>query len=386
MTRPGAHVERLTLSRFRCHGSVRLESGHPTVVLVGPNGAGKTNLLEALSFLAPGRGLRNAALGDVGQWTPARPPVPGDPLVWAVSARVRIGGADEVSIGTGLEASGRPGAREKRVVQIDGQPAAGHAALGALFPVLWLTPEMDPLFRDAAQERRRFLDRFVAALDPGHTGRASAYARAQRERLRLLRSPQRPPGAWLDALEDVMARHGVALVAARRDLLDRLGAAVSLSCGPFPGVRLDMDSDVDRWLASGPALAAEDRLRDALAASRETDAQRDITTAGPHRDDLLAWHGTTGAPAHHSSTGEQKAMLVALLLAQSRVLSASRGVSPLLLLDDVAAHLDGLRRDALFEALRALGSQVWVSGTDRELFGGVGPDALFLRLENGAIL
>ncbi|MBK1664989.1 DNA replication/repair protein RecF [Rhodospirillum rubrum] len=377
-------VERLTLTAFRCYDRLRLDVGPRPMVLTGPNGAGKTNLLEALSFLAPGRGLRRAALADpcrrAGGGVGGDAATAGAP--WAVAAHLRLPAGPGtlgrgVDVGTGLE---RATAGERRLVRIDGA-TAGQAALGDLFSVLWLTPEMDGLFRGAASERRRFLDRLVNGLDPDHAGRTAAYAQAQRERARLLREGRASRG-WLDGLEDVMARHGVAIVAARRDLVDRLGAAVRGATGPFPGARIDLVSEVDGWLAAGPALAAEDRLRAALATARGPEAP----APGPHRDDLAVRHGPKDIPAVQASTGEQKAVLIALILAQARVQEAARAVAPLLLLDEGVAHLDAPRRAALGEALSGQGLQAWVSGTEAQAFDSWAKNAQFLRIAEGVVL
>ncbi|CCG07454.1 DNA replication and repair protein RecF [Pararhodospirillum photometricum] len=257
-------------------------------------GQAKTNLLEALSFLTPGRGLRGAALAEVGyRPTPHAPPSP----TWGVAARLALGVRGAAEVGTGREVA----AGERRLVRIDGRSAAGQAALGALMPVLWLTPDLDGLFRGAASDRRRFLDRLVNALDPEHAGRAAAYARAQRDRLRLLRQGGAVP-AWLDALEDVMARQGVAVVAARAQLLDLLGETAAAGAGPFPGVRVDLVSEIAGWLAHEPALGWK-----SACAGPWPPAGAPMRRAGPRARALIAMTGrpATRPPGSRRATARQ---------------------------------------------------------------------------------
>ncbi len=394
----GPAVTRLTLTRFRNYETLRLDVAPRPVVLTGPNGAGKTNLLEALSFLSPGRGLRRAGLSEVSRRSQG-PAVSGgavsggadsgtgapeDDGRWAVAAQVTLADGPPLDLGTGRD----PGPSDRRVVRIDGSNAT-QAALGEVLSILWLTPDMDGLFRDGATARRRFLDRLVHGLDPAHVGRTSAYAHAMRERARLLkerRGALRAVAPWLDGLEEQMARHGVAVAAARRDLIERLGAAMAAAVGPFPQALLSLSSRVGDWLSEGPALAAEDRLRAALAASRPRDADAGGAAEGPHRDDLAVRHRTKGVDAAMASTGEQKALLIALLLAQARVQAKARGAPPVLLLDEVAAHLDADRRAALAEALTGLGAQAWMTGTDHQAFDAWQKTAQFLRIEGAAVL
>jgi DNA replication and repair protein RecF len=376
-------VTRLTLTEFRCYARLRLEVGPGAVVLTGPNGAGKTNILEALSLLVPGRGLRSAKLSDLTRHEA------GAGSGWAVAATARSA-EGPVHLGTGLDVS-TGAVTDRRLVRVNGEAARSQTALGAHLSALWLVPAMDGLFRDGAGERRRFLDRMVQALDPDHAGRCAAHAHALRERNRLLREGRggligRREGAWLDALEDTLARHGVAIAAARRDLVARLSGALAQAEGPFPGAVLALDGAVEAALADQPALAIEDDLRAALARDRAEDAQAGGTRHGPHRSDLLVRHAGRDRPAAQCSTGEQKAVLIALILAQARVVAAARGGAPLLLLDEVVAHLDEARRAALAEALAALGAQAWLTGTDTALFDAFAAKAQFLRLEDGNLI
>ncbi len=378
----GPSAVRLTLTDFRCYDHLRLEAGDGTVVLAGPNGAGKTNVLEALSFLVPGRGLRRARLTDVIRRGPgeADGPVP-DGRGWAAAARVHT--ADGVvEIGTGLvTAEG-----EKRAVHVDGQPARSQAALSDHLNAVWLTPQMDRLFVEGAPARRRFLDRLVFGLDQAHAGRVRAYDHAMRERARLLRTHGRDADpAWLGALEDTMAAKGVAVAAARREAAGRLAAVCATSTGPFPGAAVAVSGAVESWLDDGPALVVEDRLRDSLAASRRGDAETGSTAVGAHRSDVQVRHLAKGLPAEQCSTGEQKALLIALVLAGARLQAAERGSVPILLLDEVAAHLDPGRREALFDHVEATGAQAWYTGTEAGLFAPLRARARFFHVEDAVV-
>jgi DNA replication and repair protein RecF len=374
-------VTRLVLTDFRNYRSARLDFDPGLdlgpVVLTGANGAGKTNLLEAMSFLSPGRGLRNARLSDIDRRdaAPAEAPASG----WAVAATfsTRQG---PVRIGTG-----RDGAEgERRMIRIDGEPARSQAALGERLGVLWLTPQMDRLFVEGPTGRRRLLDRLVLGLDPAHAARVARYEQALRERSRLLRTGSND-SAWLGALEEIMAAEGVAVAAARRDAGERLDRVCATAEGPFPRARLSLLGTIEGWLDAMPALAAEERFRAVLAESRAGDALSGGAELGPHRSDLGVFHAEKGIAAEAASTGEQKALLIAILLAQARLQRAVRGEPPLLLLDEVAAHLDATRRAALFEVLAGLESQAWITGTDAVLFAPLRGAARFLTVADGAL-
>ncbi|USI74217.1 DNA replication/repair protein RecF [Sphingomonas morindae] len=333
-------VARLTLTDFRSYPLLQLAVPPGFVVLTGENGAGKTNILEAVSLLAPGRGLRGAALAEM-----ARSDGPGG---FAVAARL----TDATEIGTGTLAA----APERRQVRINAAAAAA-TALSERLSVLWLTPAMDRLFSDSAGGRRRFLDRLVLALEPGHGHHAARYEAAMRARNKLLAEPEGADPAWLRALEAGMAEHGEALAGARARvvaaLTERLAAAPE---GPFARAALALEG----W--RGGDLAAE------LRAGRARDAAAGRTLAGPHRSDLAVTHIGKGQPAARCSTGEQKALLIGLVLAHAGLVAERLGRPPLLLLDEVAAHLDPGRRAALFERLAAMGGQVWMTGTEPALF------------------
>ncbi len=381
---PALAVRRLTVTQFRCYERARVESDGRPVVLTGPNGAGKTNLLEALSFLAPGRGLRRAALADVGRrQAPAG-------TAWGIAAEIQTP-AGTVSIGTGLDPAVLENGGSRRLVRIDGRPADSQAALGSHVTLTWLTPQLDRLFLEGSGNRRRFLDRLVFNFHPDHAGHLTAYEQALRERARLLKDG-RPDPAWLDALEDTMAADAVAIAAARREMVERLRAAESIAefggaAGDdlFPRAELALSGAVETWLGDDPALAVEDRFRARLKETRPVDAVAGGAADGPHRGDLLVRHAGKDLPASDCSTGEQKALLIGIVLANARLLAAERGAPPLLLLDEIAAHLDRRRRAALFEEIVALGAQAWLTGTDPELFAALGDRALHFTVEDGRI-
>ena len=369
-------LARLTLTDFRSYPHLRLETDARPVVLTGANGAGKTNLLEAVSFLVPGRGLRGARLADLGR----RAPGSTEEKPWAVAGRVN-GPLGPVDLGTGRSPEA---GRERRQVHIDGEAAKSQAALAEAFAVQWLTPQMDRLFQEGASSRRRFLDRLVFGADPAHAGRVSAYEQAMRERLRLLRDGTRDT-AWLAALEDTMATRGVAVAAARLEVTERLAAHCAQAEGPFPRAGLRIEGTVESWLGEGPALEAEERLKAALAAARIKDAESGTTTVGPQRSDLEVTHLAKGQPAALCSTGEQKALLIAIVLANARMRTADAGAVPVLLLDEVAAHLDSMRREALYDEIDSLGAQAWMTGTDAQTFSSLKGRAQFFTVEDAAV-
>ena len=382
----GYAVKRLTLTNFRCYRHQRLEAGDGPVVLTGPNGAGKTNLLEGLSFLVPGRGLRRAKLSDVIRREEGREEgkdAPSGP--WGVAATVKSP-QGEVEIGTGFEA-GRTGGRDKRIVRVDGETVKSQAVLAEHLSALWLTPQMDRLFLEGPGSRRRFLDRLVFDSDPAHLGRVNAYEHAMRERMALLRT--NGDASWVETLEDTMATRGVAVAAARLDATRRLGDQLKGSTGAFPRAfpraSVEAAGTVEDWLREGPALAAEDRLRAALCARRAGDAAEGRAAIGPHCSDLKVLHLGNGRPAALCSTGEQKALLVALVLGTAKMRAYEQGTAPLLLLDEIAAHLDEIRLEALFDEISGLGAQVWLTGTDAGLFAPLAGRARFFAVNDGTV-
>jgi DNA replication and repair protein RecF len=370
--RDGVAIVRLMLEEFRSYPSLRIEVDARPVVLTGPNGAGKTNILEALSFLAPGRGLRRARLDEVAR----REAGAGAP--WAVAARLDLA-AGPLDIGTGREEGS-----QRRTVRIAGEPAKSQSALAEVVSLVWLTPSMDRLFGEGAGGRRRFLDRLVLGLDAAHARRSAAYEHALRERARLL-AEGRADDAWLGALEKTMAREGVAIAAARRAWASRLDAACRERVGPFPAASVALEGMIEGWLNTVAIDEAEARFAALLAEARGRDGAAGGSTIGPHRSDLLLGHLDRRLPVEQCSTGEQKAVLVRVLLAQARVRRAERGQAPLMLLDEVVAHLDAERREALFDELAALSGQSWLTGTDAALFAPLGGRAQMFRLEAGAL-
>ncbi|MAY65728.1 MAG: DNA replication/repair protein RecF [Rhodospirillaceae bacterium] len=376
-------VRRLTLSDFRCYAALRLDLPEGPVVLAGPNGAGKTNILEALSFLIPGRGLRRARLSEAARRDPGEDPAtPTRP--WAVAATV-AGPDGETDVGTGLGVS-TGNDTEKRVVHVDGEPQRAQAALSEHVSLQWLTPQMDRLFLDGASARRRFLDRLVYGRDPAHAGRVGGYEQAMRERLRLLTARGAADDSWVSALEATMAERGVAIAAARLDMAGRLaGQLEAAGDGPFPAADLAVEGEVEAWLTAGSALDAEDRLKAALKAARGRDGDSGRTAHGPHRSDLHVAYKSRGRPAADCSTGEQKALLISLVLAQARLQAAEQGRAPILLLDEVAAHLDADRRAALFAEIETLGLQAWMTGTDLDLFGPLAGRAAFFHVAEAKV-
>ena len=351
-------VTRLTLTDFRSYASASIAAAPGMVVVTGDNGAGKTNLLEAISLLGPGRGLRGAALSEAAR--------SGGAGGWSVAATLGSDGGD-VDLGTGV-ASAAP---ERRVTRINGANAS-TAALGEWLSLVWLTPAMDRLFADTPAARRRFLDRLVLALDPGHAREAARYDAAMRARTRLLTGDVPADPHWLAALETAMAEHGARVAAARTETVAALGERLAnASDGPFARPLLALSGDIP-----------ED-LRPRLAASRAADAAAGRALIGTHRTDLIVTHAAKSEPAARGSTGEQKALLIAIVLAHAGLVAARTGQPPILLLDEIAAHLDARRRAALFERLAATGSQVWMTGTDAALFAGV--VGARLRVADGAV-
>ena len=375
---PAYFLRRLTLTDFRCYTHLRVETDARSVVLTGPNGAGKTNILEAISYLSPGRGLRRARLADVTRSH--------SDLGWAVAGTVDGTPGGDVDIGTGT-ISPDPKANaplERRQVRIAGETVRGPAALAESIAMAWITPQMDRLFQEDSASRRRFLDRLVYGVDPGHATRVAAYERALRERAHLLKSGQRAD-QWVLALEKTMAEYGVAIAAARRDAVTSLSAALHSDTGPFPAALVEVDGSVEASLDNLAALDAEQAFREALTAARSRDAETGGAAVGPHRSDLAVTHLEKGLPARQCYTGEQKALLISIVLADALVGALRTGAAPLLLLDEIVAHLDETRRNALFDQVLDMGVQAWLTGTDKDVFEPLGTRALFLDVSDGTI-
>lgn len=367
-------IHRLHLEAFRNYDTLNLELNAAPVVLVGENGAGKTNILEAISLLSPGRGLRRASITELHNTH-----IPSD-KPWSAFFELN-GKQGNVNIGMGRDPESTP-EKERRLLRIDGKTAKSQTALADHANVVWLTPEMDRLLAESAGERRRFADRLVFALDPAHSTRINKYEEAMRSRARLLRDNV-TEDAWLNALETSMAQDGIAIAAARNDWVQHICHHLNDDPHPFPQVSVTVNGFLEKYLESHDALDAEALFKTMLKQNRETDATSGITTTGTHRSDLEVHHVTKNMPAHLCSTGEQKALLISLVLAQARLLSAIHQSTPLILLDDITAHLDEMRRDALAKQLLSLGSQAWLTGTDDSFFTAFKPKAQFFSIECG---
>ncbi len=375
----GLRLLRLSLTNFRNYPSLVWTPGARISVLFGPNGSGKTNLLEAVSLLAPGRGLRGARNAEFARRGPG---VDGR---WAVAGRFAAAeGMAEIGTGTAPE-----GPLDRRVFRLDGAAPRSQAEIASRVAMAWLTPQMEQLFQEAPAGRRRFLDRLVWALEPGHARQVASHDAAMAGRNRLLVQKGREGGrdaAWLAGLEDAMARHAVAVTAARVGLVQKLDAALSGQGVPgFPPVRVGLDCAITSRLREAPAVAVEDWVRRELAVSRERDTAAGSASAGAHRSDLVLTDAMSGLAAALASTGEQKAMLVGLILAHAGLIAEARGFAPLLLLDEPMVHLDPDRREALFRTVRSLRGQVLLTGTDAETFLPLAEAAEGLRTGEGRL-
>lgn len=371
------YIKKLQLTNFRSYETARLDDlGAEPVVLFGPNGAGKTNILEALSFLTPGRGMRGSRVNDIQRRShddietqsvsvlrrsgaPALQP-------WAISAAAQTI-YDEVRIGTGATAD-----LKKRQIRINGEEQKSQASLSEYLACVWLTPQMDRLFLDSSGSRRRFLDRLVFAFDPSHSGRVRRYENALSQRSKILKEYERPDPLWLKGLETNLAETGIAIEAARLDFLQRLQAVCDRTDAQtekfFPKAVLSLQGDIAQALTSRPAVEVEAMFLHQLEKTRAADSITGGAATGPHKTDLSVLYAHKNAAADQCSTGEQKALLLGIILAHSRLLLADRGMPPLILLDEVAAHLDEKRRAALYDRLLDMRSQFWLTGTDQNLF------------------
>jgi len=372
-----SRIHRLTLTHFRNYRAASLQTRGDVVVLAGPNGAGKTNCIEAISFLSPGRGLRRAMLEDVADNQ-------GDGS-WAVSAEVE-GALGLATLGTGIDAPAAEASSSSRRCRIDREPVASATAFGDHLRMVWLTPAMDGLFLGPASERRRFFDRLVLAIDSEHSARVSALDRSLRSRNRLL-EVRNYDDHWCDAIERETAELAVAVAAMRGQTAARLAGMLQArgEVSAFPSAEIALDGWMENALMSEPATAVEDRYREILRAGRARDAIAGRTLDGPHLTDLQVVYAPKNMPARDASTGEQKALLIGLVLAHAGLVAEMAGITPLLLLDEVVAHLDPRRRAALFDELSTLGAQVWMTGADPAAFADIGPSGEIFSVEAGEI-
>jgi len=370
-------VEKLQLTRFRNYQQLKLLTDGRHVVLCGENGAGKTNLLEAISFLSPGRGMRRATYSDVAD-------IRGDGS-WTVNVELD-GREGQVNIGTGL-VEGSSGLETQRRIRINQTQVKTSDELLDHCRIVWLTPAMDGLFMGPTTDRRRFLDRMVLAIDPGHGRRVNNYEKSMRDRNRLLEGYS-PDPVWLDGIEGQLAGYGAAIAIARTELVELLGNMVEKTIRdktPFPDAQVTLDGVLESEVGFGSALDLEDRYREMLREGRILDKSAGRTLIGPHRTDLLVRHGPKDMPAKLCSTGEQKALLVGMVLAHAQLVAEISDMPPILLLDEVAAHLDEVRRTALFDLLDTFDCQAWMSGTDMNMFSALGERAQMFTVKEGTI-
>jgi len=371
------YIEKLKLGSFRNHKATTLDVDHRHVVLFGKNGAGKTNILEAVSYLSPGRGLRRATYDQVGS-------VSGDGS-WTVFTKL-AGPHGEVDIGTGLQRT-EFGIETQRKVHFNGSKAKTTDELLEHVRVLWLTPSMDGLFSGPAGDRRRFLDRLVLAIDPTHGRRVSNYEKLMRSRNKLL-SEDYPDPTWLDATESQLAEEAVAIAAARHETLNLLSKVIIENndpASPFPDAYLSLSGSLENSICDMAASDLESEYVQRLRSQRPIDARAGRTLDGPHRSDLVVHHRPKMMPAKLCSTGEQKALLTGLVLAHARLVGEMAGFSPILLLDEIAAHLDEGRRAALYDILETLNCQAWMTGTDQNLFESLQARASYFKVEDGSL-
>jgi DNA replication and repair protein RecF len=371
-------IRRLTLTNLRSYHAAQIAVSADSVVLVGPNGAGKTNLIEAISFLAPGRGLRRATLDEVAF-------AEGDGS-WAVSADVE-GALGLATLGTGIDAPTSDNPATARRCRIDREPVTSATAFADHLRVIWLIPAMDGLFNGPGSERRRFLDRLVHAVDAEHSSRVSALERSLRSRNRLLEEP-RPDPHWLDAVEHETAELAVAVAALRAETVARLQGALAARSdpgSPFPAARIALEGWMEKLVPMHPSVEVEDRYRAVLRDNRARDAAAGRTLDGPHLSDLSVVYADKGIPAAEASTGEQKALLIGLVLAHAGLIADMSGFAPVLLLDEVVAHLDPVRRAALYAELEKLGAQVWMTGADPAAFAEIESKAQVFEVSPGRV-
>lgn len=387
-------VTRLTLTDFRNYAYLRLNVDLAPIVLTGENGSGKTNILEAISFLTPGRGLRGARLADIKRLTPALvPPEYVPPLAeapsWAVSAVVQKNG-EELTLGTAAQKSNKETEDEtrtfdRRIVQIDGQKVSSQAELGKYLSAIWITPQMDRLFLGGTQPRRSFLDRIVYAFDIEHAKRTANFEHLYKQWYQLLKNSCRDNG-WLLSLEEEMAALGVAIAAARRELIARLNTFIEHEPDDvFPNISLELDGTIEKMLDRLPAVDVEDYYRNSLFSQRHSVLSNDYVD-GVNRTDFKVYYKKKHMPAELCSTGEQKSLLVSIILAQTKCQILDKGFAPVLLLDEVTTHLDDLKRNALLSKIKNLKLQAWITSTESQIFDVLKNDAQFVSVKNNSAI
>jgi DNA replication and repair protein RecF len=368
-------LTRLSLTEFRNYPSLLLKCDRRSVVLTGPNGAGKTNILEAISFLSPGRGLRRAKLSEVTRLESQE-----KGRGWGVAGTLT--GSDEcVDIGTALEVQE---GKERRLVKVGSHLLKSQTMLSDYMHVLWLTPQMDRLLQEGGGLRRRFLDRLVYGFDAAHAARVTRYEYCMRERSRLLKYGSRDK-YWFEALEDKISAEGVAITAARLQLIEKLAQASAWALEAFPFAKLFLTGQIESWLENNSALETEDKFREALKFSRQQDKESGSALYGPHRSEFKVIYVKKNCEAALCSTGEQKALLISILFAAARLQSLQRKGVPLILLDEIVAHLDEKKRSILFEEILLLNIQAWMTGTDPFLFKSFNKKVQHFQVENAVI-
>ena len=387
-------VTRLTLTDFRNYAHLRINADLAPIVITGDNGVGKTNILEAISFLTPGRGMRSAKLSDIRRISPCLvndeyAPTAISNTSWAVSATVR-NNDDDIEIGTAVEKSVRESDEDtrnfdRRIVKIDGIKTNSQADLGRYISAIWLTPQMDRLFRGGSQPRRSFLDRLVYAFDVEHAKRTSNFEHLYKQWYQLLKSGQHD-NFWLSSLEEEMAGLGVAIAAARREQIAKLNTFIEHEPDDvFPNVLLELDGMVEKMLDKMPALDAEEAYCESLKAQRRNVLYND-NVDGVNRTDFKVYYKKKRMPAELCSTGEQKSLLISIILAQTKCQTLDKGFAPVLLLDEVVAHLDDIKREALLEKIRDLRVQAWITSTNPDLFASLKDEAQFWQVKNNSII
>lgn len=368
------YVSRLMLKNFRNYESLSLDFGFSPIVITGKNGSGKTNILEAVSFLSPGRGLRSIKLEEADRILSLNESLP-----WTIAANVNCN-QREYAVGTGRDASR---SNSKRAVKIDGENAKGQSSLAEIFSVMWLTPQMDGLFLSSSSDRRKFLDRLVYNFDPEHSSRVYSYEYSMRERAKLLQN--NGDINWILVLESKMAERAVAIAAARLDAVEIIQKAINIAPTHFPKADIAVEGMVEKSLQQDSALLAEESLCRKLFDSRAQDQSSGRTNVGAHKSDFVVVHRDKQMAARACSTGEQKSLLLSIIMAEARAKSMWKNSVPVLLLDEVVAHLDGVRREALFAEFLEMGTQVWMTGTDVSLFEGISAKSQLLNVDDGRV-